>query len=60
MKKSVIQETISELPEEFDLQKLIYKLVVIDKIEQGLKDGDEGKTLTVNQVKKHFAEKWSK
>ena len=60
MKKSVIQNIITALPEEIDLQKFVYKLAIIDKIEKGLNDVEKRRTLPISQVKKYFTDKWTK
>jgi predicted transcriptional regulator len=59
MKKTTVINTLNELPKEFDLDDFLERLVVIDKIEQGLKDVKEGKTVSHEQVKKMIS-KWGK
>lgn len=50
-------ETIKELPNEFDLDDLIERLVFVEKVENGLKQLDEGKTIPHDEVKK-ITKKW--
>lgn len=50
MKRDKVKELIKELPQEFELETLIERLIFIDKVEQGLKQIDEGKTITHVQV----------
>lgn len=57
MKKSKAIEAINELPQEFDLDELIEKLVFVEKVEQGLEQLKEGKTLPHDQVKE-LTKKW--
>jgi predicted transcriptional regulator len=57
MERDKALDTIKELPEEFELEDLIEKLVLIEKVEQGLKQLDEGKTLPHEKVKE-IASKW--
>lgn len=59
MKKEKVLETVNEFPQEFDLDELIDRLVFIEKVERGLKQLDEGKTLTHEQVKAKVRE-WQK
>ncbi|WP_421874867.1 hypothetical protein [Marinoscillum sp.] len=46
---------MSFLPEE-----LIDKLLFIDKVEKGLNDVEEGKSMPLQQAKDLFKSKWSK
>ncbi len=57
MKRDKAIETIKELPSEFDLDDLIERLVFVEKVEKGLKQLDEGKTITHDVVKK-ITKKW--
>lgn len=57
MKKEKAIETINELPAEFDLDELIEKLIFVDQVDQGLKQLDEGKTISHDNVKE-ITKKW--
>ena len=57
MEIDIALDTIKELPDEFELEDLIEKLVLIEKVEQGLKQLDEGETLPHEKVKE-IASKW--
>ena len=57
MKRDKAIEAIKELPNEFDLEELIEKLVFVEKVEKGLKQLDEGKTVTHETVKE-TVKKW--
>ena len=57
MKRDKAIETIKELPPEFDLDELIERLIFVDKLEKGLKQLDEGKTVPHEEVKK-ITKKW--
>jgi len=59
MKRDKAIETIRELPQEFDLEELMEKLVFVEKVEKGLKQDSEGKTITHGNVKE-IVKKWSK
>ena len=50
MKKEKVIETINEFPAEFELEALIERLIFIEEVEEGLKQIDEGKLLTQDQV----------
>lgn len=60
MKKNVVIETLDSFEDEFDTEKLIEKLLFIEKVEQGLKDAKEGKTIPYNDAKHRFLDRWSK
>ncbi|HOO09645.1 MAG TPA: hypothetical protein PKW06_06875 [Cyclobacteriaceae bacterium] len=57
MKRDKAIETIKELPQEFDLDELIERLVFVEKVEKGLAQLDEGKTVPHDQVKE-LTKKW--
>ncbi|WP_198342286.1 hypothetical protein [Pedobacter psychrophilus] len=51
MKKVNAIEAINEMPNDFDLELLIEKLVFIEKVEAGLSQLEEGETKTHEEVK---------
>jgi hypothetical protein len=57
MKREKVIDAIRELPQEFDMEELMEKLIVVEKVEQGLKQLDEGKTVDHTQVKE-MVKKW--
>ena len=57
MKREKAIDTVKELPQEFELEELMEKLVFIDKIEKGLKQADQGKVTTHEKVKE-LRRKW--
>jgi predicted transcriptional regulator len=59
MKKSAVISTLNEFPKEFALEDLLEKLIVIEKIDEGLKDMKEGKTISHESVKK-MVNRWRK
>ena len=50
-------DTIKELPKEFELDALIERLLVIEKVEEGLDQLKKGKTVTHEKVKE-LTKKW--
>ncbi|MDN3584035.1 hypothetical protein [Mucilaginibacter flavus] len=60
MKKTTVIETLDSFEEEFDTEKLIERLLFVEKVEKGLKDVAEGKVMDYKTVKQKFADKWSK
>jgi hypothetical protein len=59
MKKTTVINALSELPNEFNLDKLLERLLVIEKIEVGLKEAKAGKTVSHEAAKKIIS-KWQK
>lgn len=59
MTKEKVLSTLKELPEEFTLDDLFEKLIVIEKIEFGLSQIREGKVITHDEVKEKVKE-WRK
>ncbi|MFN5370624.1 MAG: hypothetical protein ACK5B6_04100 [Bacteroidia bacterium] len=57
MKKEKAIEAISEMPPEFDLDLLLEKLIFINKVEKGLEEIKQGKTITHEEVKE-IIKKW--
>ena len=51
LKKAKAINTLNELPEEFELDDLIERLIFIDKVEKGLQQAKEGKTISHEQLK---------
>ncbi|MBX9853745.1 MAG: hypothetical protein K2X86_18530 [Cytophagaceae bacterium] len=58
MRRERVIETIKDLPNEFDLEIVIERLIFIDKVEKGLKQSEENKTISHEEVKKKVS-KWS-
>ncbi len=59
MNRETAIEAVKELPQEFNLEELMEKLVFVEKVEQGLKQLDEGKTVSHEQLKDRVRE-WQK
>ncbi|HEY8936157.1 MAG TPA: hypothetical protein VIM65_13085 [Cyclobacteriaceae bacterium] len=57
MKREKAIEAVNELPPEFSLEELMEKLVFVEKVDQGLKQLDQGKTVSHAQVKE-MIKKW--
>ena len=49
--KEKIQKTIQSLPENPEIELVIEKLLLLDKIEQGIKDVNEGNVYTGEKVR---------
>ncbi|MDQ3141861.1 MAG: hypothetical protein M3Q56_06395 [Bacteroidota bacterium] len=55
--KEVVNKQIKELPEEFSLDELIERLIVVEKVNLGLKDVDEGRIVSEAELDKRM-QKW--
>jgi predicted transcriptional regulator len=57
MKRDKVLETVREFPQEFDLEDLIERLIFMEKVEKGLQQIKEGKTVPHEEVKE-IIKKW--
>lgn len=57
MKRDKAIETVKEFPQEFELEDLIERLVFVEKVEKGLQQVQQGKTIPPEQVKE-MTKKW--
>ena len=54
MTKNQVIQTVNKFPKEFELEQLLEKLIFIEKVENGLQQVKEGKTISHEQVKIHW------
>jgi hypothetical protein len=57
MKRDKAINTVKELPQEFELEDLLEKLVFVEKVENGLNQLKKGNTVSHEKVKE-IAKKW--
>lgn len=57
--KERLSKTIEDLPELFTIDELIERLIVVEKIEKGICDSDEGKVIDHEEVLQ-IINTWSK
>jgi hypothetical protein len=57
--KDKLNKTISNLPDKFTIDELIEKLIFMEKVEEGLKQSEDG-TVISNEDVKLMIDKWSK
>ena len=55
--KQEVRKLLKNLPDDCTLEDIQYHLYVLQKIERGLKDIEEGRVYTQEEVEKRFA-KW--
>ncbi len=58
MNKNKVIETLESLPEEFSTEELMDKLLFIEKVEQGMKDLEEGKVISIKEARNRLNNKW--
>ncbi len=59
MTKEKALEAVKQMPQDFNLDELIEKLIVIEKIDEGIKQVEEGDVVYHSDVKKKI-EEWKK
>lgn len=52
--KEKVETLLKDLPGDADREDLMYKIYVRQSIEQGLKDVEEGRTVSHEEIKKRF------
>ena len=57
MRRDKAIETMKEFPQEFELEELIERLVFVEKVEKGLQQVEQGKTVS-QEVVKEITKKW--
>lgn len=57
--KEKVKKTIDRLPEKFTVDEIVEQLVILNKIEEGLNDLEEGRVYSEDQVKQEL-KKWLK
>ncbi|MFD1467036.1 hypothetical protein ACFQ48_02270 [Hymenobacter caeli] len=51
MTKETVKDTIDQLPDKFELEELIDRLIYIEKIEEGFAAAERGESKTHEEVK---------
>jgi predicted transcriptional regulator len=59
MQKSTIIHALNEFPKKINLDEFLERLIVIEKIDEGMLEAKTGKTISHDKVKKMVA-KWHK
>lgn len=56
--KQKVMKLLDQLPEECTLEQVLYHLYVLDNVEKGLAEADEGHTIPHEVVAKELRSKW--
>jgi predicted transcriptional regulator len=59
MNQQLVIETLKKMPQQFDVEELIERLIFIDKVEEGLEDSKNGKVVSFDEAKERLS-KWLK
>lgn len=59
LKKAHVLKTITAFPDSFSIDELVDKMILLDKIEKGIQDADNGKVITDEDLDKKI-EEWLK
>ena len=57
MNKDKVLDTIKSLPQEFELDELLEKLIFVEKVDAGLAQAEQGKIISHDKVKE-AVKKW--
>lgn len=52
--KDKVKKTIDKLPDNFTVDQLVEELVILNRIDEGLKDIAEGRVFSTDQVKEEL------
>ena len=55
--KKKVLKSVKEMPDQFDIDEIIDRLIILHKMEQALADSAAGRTISHEEAKKQFA-KW--
>ena len=55
--KSKVIETINQLPDQFSIDELVERLIVLEKIEIGLLQVEENKSLSLEEAKERLVKR---
>jgi hypothetical protein len=57
--KTTVIKTITRFPDNFSIDELVDKMILLEKIEKGIHDADNGKVISEDELEKRI-EEWSK
>jgi predicted transcriptional regulator len=60
MRKQQVLATVDALPDEFLAEELIERLIFMEKVDKGMRDAEEGRTITLQEAKERLDRKWQK
>ena len=57
--KTNVINTITKFPDNFSIDELVDEMILLDKIERGIQDADNGRVISEHELDKRI-EEWSK
>jgi predicted transcriptional regulator len=57
--KTTVIKTLTRFPDNFSIDELVDKMILLEKIEKGIQDADKGRVISENELEKRIGE-WSK
>jgi len=57
--KTTVIKTITRFPDNFSIDELVDKMILLEKIEKGIQDADNGRVISEDELEKRM-EEWSK
>ena len=58
MTKTVVQESLEKMPDEFPVEELIERLLFVQSVQEGLLQSERGETIPLEEVRQRLR-KWS-
>lgn len=58
MTKVLVNEVVREMPDEFEIDEFVEKLLILDSLTRARQEYKQGKTLTQAEVETQIAQKW--
>jgi predicted transcriptional regulator len=60
LSKRAVLKTLKEMPERFEVDDLIERIVLLQKVEEGMSDVKAGRVFTLEEMRAHIRQKWSR
>lgn len=58
LSKKDILKTLKDMPEDFEAEELIERILLLSKIESGKADTLEGRTYSIAEMREQFQRRW--
>jgi len=55
--KTSVIETITRFPDNFSIDELVDKMILLEKIEKGMQDADNGRVISEDELEKRIEER---
>lgn len=59
VRKEAVLNALKEMPERFDADDLIARIMLLQKVEEGMDDVRAGRIFSLEEMREHIARKWS-